>query len=80
MLECARIFYNNRAVVKLEKHITSFCRREEKKIHVSSNRKQIGRIRKQRSKSAIILLQQHYELLLTGIDYIVINKIISNEV
>ena len=59
MLECARIFYNNRAVVKLEKHIKSFCRREEKKIHVSSNRERIGRTRKQRSE------RRDYSLIIT---------------
>ena len=34
MLECARTFYNKRAVVKLEKHITSFCGRKEKKRYM----------------------------------------------
>ena len=31
MLEWAKTFYNMRAVVKLEKHIRSYCRAKEKK-------------------------------------------------
>ena len=48
-LECAMTFYNKRAVVKLEKHITSAKEKryivgeKRKKIHVSSNRERIGR-------------------------------------
>ena len=55
MLECTRTFYNKRAVVKLEKHITSFCRRKEKKymyraIESESDVYRIIRVQEQRSK------------------------------
>ena len=54
MLECARTFYNKQAVVKLEKHITSFCRRKEKKRYmyraIETNRTLYRIIQEQRSK------------------------------
>ena len=51
MFKCARTFYNKRAVVKLEKHITSFCRRkEEKRYMYRAIKSESDVIREQRSK------------------------------
>ena len=51
MLKCARTFYNKRAVVKLKKHITSFCRqKEEKRYMYRAIKSESDVIREQRSK------------------------------